>query len=83
VTLPIPQAWLEPLAVGLDEVEDAAAEFGPRVQIVSRLPDHVMSQDIVDSFFRLVAQFQLEATAKGLATRAGRAYSKTGPSPSP
>jgi hypothetical protein len=39
VTLPIPQAWLEPLAVGLDEVEDAAAEFGPRVQIVSPLPD--------------------------------------------
>jgi hypothetical protein len=39
VTLPIPQEWLEPLAVGLDEVEDAAGEFGPRVQIVSRLPD--------------------------------------------
>jgi len=42
-----------------------------------------MSQDIVDSFFRLVAQLQLEATAGGLAHRAGRAYSKTAASPPP
>ena len=41
MTLPIPQEWLEPLAVGLDEVEDAAAEFGRSVQIVSPLPDHL------------------------------------------
>jgi hypothetical protein len=39
VTLPIPQAWLEPLAVGLDEVEDASREFNLN-QIVSRPPDH-------------------------------------------
>jgi hypothetical protein len=39
VTLPIPQAWLEPLAVGLDEVEDASREFNLKAQIVSRPPE--------------------------------------------
>ncbi len=39
MTLPIPQAWLERVAVGLDEVEDAFREFNMKVQIVSRPPD--------------------------------------------
>jgi hypothetical protein len=34
VTLLIPQAWLEPLAVGLDEVDDASREFNLKAQIV-------------------------------------------------
>jgi len=40
VTLSSPQARLEPIAVGLDEVEDASREFNLTVQIVSRPPDH-------------------------------------------
>jgi len=34
---------LEPVTVGLDEFEDAAAEFARSVQIVSRLPDQIGS----------------------------------------
>jgi hypothetical protein len=37
--LPIPQGWLERVAAGLDEVEDASREFNLKVQIVSRPPD--------------------------------------------
>jgi hypothetical protein len=39
VTLPIPQAWLEALAVALDEVEDASRKFNLKVSEVSRPPD--------------------------------------------
>jgi hypothetical protein len=35
VTLPIPQAWLEALAVALDEVEDASREFSLKVSMCS------------------------------------------------
>ncbi len=34
MTLLIPYAWLEPLAVGLDEVDDASREFNLNAQIV-------------------------------------------------
>jgi hypothetical protein len=44
VTLPIPQEWLEPVTVGPEEFEDAAAEFARSVQIVSPLPDQRLSQ---------------------------------------
>jgi hypothetical protein len=38
----------------------------------------VMSQDIEDCLFRLVAQLQLEATARGLGNRAGRGVFENG-----
>ncbi len=51
---------LEPVAMGPDEFEDTAAEFARSVQIVSRLPDHVMSQDIEDSFFKDARRARVE-----------------------
>jgi hypothetical protein len=46
VTLPIPLARLEPLAVGLDEVEDASCEFNLKAQIVfpSSRPNWLISR---------------------------------------
>jgi hypothetical protein len=36
---------LEPVTVGPEEFEDAAAEFARSVQIVSRLPDQICIQN--------------------------------------
>jgi hypothetical protein len=36
---------LEPVAVGLDDFEDAAAELARSVQIVSRLPDQNLNSE--------------------------------------
>jgi hypothetical protein len=42
---PTTDELLEPVAVGSDEVEDAAAELARSVQIVSPLPDHLCTQN--------------------------------------
>jgi hypothetical protein len=41
VTLPIRQAWLESIAVDLDEVKNASRELNLKVQIVSRAPEQL------------------------------------------
>jgi hypothetical protein len=40
VRIPVLDALLEPVTVGPEEFDAAAAEFARSVQIVSRLPDH-------------------------------------------
>lgn len=46
MTLPIPQAWLEALAVALDEVEDASREFSLKVSnsVPSSRPNWLISR---------------------------------------
>ena len=68
----------KPVAMPPNKGEDASCEINGGVQIVSRPPDFVMSQDIVDSFFNCVAPVQAEATERLDPTTADHAEFRKG-----